>query len=148
MRALLIALLLLASSALGQSLWLETGVAYAEGASQDYQSSFKLGLRGLLPVSDTASLYLHPYVASGFGVDAGVLVRFRPNPTDPEGLTAHLGGGLGLTRGRFGVGVMGALSYAVSDTAHLAVVYTHRALLTPQLGQAFDVTFGVVFRFG
>jgi hypothetical protein len=132
---------------LAQELWLETGVAYAEGAPQDYESAFKLGVRGLLPVSDTAHLFLNPYVAAGFGVDAGVLVRFRPNPTDPEGLTAHLGGTLSTVRGRFGVGLVGALSYAVSDVAHLAVVYTHRALLTPQLGQAFDVTLALIFRF-
>ena len=147
-RALLLTLLLgLAASAAAQSLWLEAGIGYLETAPQSYESAFTLGLRGMLPVSERASVFVHPFVRGGFGLDVGAWLRFPIGPDDLEGFRAYLGGGPSLAYGRFGLSGSVAIAYEVAANAELALVYTHRALLTGGLGQAFDIALAYALRF-
>lgn len=148
MRALLwVALLACSSTVVAQALWLESGLSYVETAPQQYEAGVSFGVRGLLPLGETANLFLHPFWRSGLGLDAGVLARFPVDLEDPEGFRAYLGGGLSLIRGRFGLALVAAISYELSPQTELALVYSHRPLLTPELAQAFDISLAYVFRF-
>ncbi len=148
MRVLLLALLLsLLAGSSAQSLWLESGVAYTETSSQTYEPAFKLGIRAIVLVTETVGAYLHPHIRAGFGLDAGLWLRFPAGIEDLEGFRSYLGGGLSIIQGRFGVGLSAAFSYETSANTEVALVYTHRALLTPELGQAFDIALAFVLRF-
>lgn len=148
MRALLLILSLLSSLGSAQSLWLELGPAYSEERSEDrstYQASLKVGVRGLLPVSERNSLYLAPhlYGSSGFGLDSGVWFRFPSDLEDIEGLSSYAGAGLSLSQGRLGLALNAGLSFELSRELALTFTYTHRPLLIPRLSQTFDLSVGV-----
>jgi hypothetical protein len=155
MRRLFILLLFTLSFSYGQSIWIETGLGYLEQLpenpdsnerpDQTYDSGFKFGARFVLPVSNTMGLYLAPYLQSGFSVDAGAWFTLPLTIQDVEGFRSYIGTGLTVTGGRFGFALSGALSYDLSSDVALALVYTHRPLLTPQLSQAFDVSVGLRF---
>ncbi len=140
----------------GQSLWVETGLGWleqlpAEGrAQQVYDSGFKVGLRGVFPVSEKVGVYLAPHWQKGINVDAGAWFTLPLTIQDVEGFTSYVGTGLtitGLTTSdiRFGFALSAALSYDLSDAVALALVYTHRPLVTPRLSQAFDISVGLRF---
>jgi hypothetical protein len=155
MRLLLLLLLFAFSVSHGQSIWVETGLGYLEQLpesnarpDQSYDPSFKVGARVVVPVSNTVGLYLAPYLQSGFNVDAGTWFTLPLTIQDVEGFRSYLGTGLTLTGGRFGFALSGALSYDLSNDVALALVYTHRPLLTPRLSQAFDVSLGIKFDLG
>ncbi len=154
MRRLLVLLLFTLSFSYGQSLWLETGLGYIEQlpdegrAQQIYDSGFKIGARVVFPVSERAGIYLSPYLLRGFNVDAGAWFTLPLNIQDVEGFTSYVGTGLSITSGRFGFALSAALSYDLSDDVALALVYTHRPLLTPRLSQTFDISVGVRFDLG
>ena len=140
---LLAALVTLASSAWGQSVWLETGFAYRDTATQSLSPGFKFGLRGVFDLTDTVGLYVAPYYLGGFGVDGGVWFSFPVGLNDVEGLTSYLGTGLTVVNGNFGLALSGALGYELSQTTEIVLVYTHRPLFLPRLSQAFDVSLGL-----
>jgi hypothetical protein len=154
MRRLFIPLLFAFAFAYGQSLWLETGLGYLEQlpeegrAQQIYDSGFKFGARFVLPVSDVTGLYLAPFLQNGFNVDAGLWFTLPLTIQDVEGFRSYVGTGLTAMTGerfRFGFALSAALSYDLSNDVALALVYTHRPLLTPKLSQAFDISVGVRF---
>lgn len=158
MRRLFILLLFMLSFSYAQSLWIETGLGYLEkleGAQeqkgkQNYDSGFKFGARVVFPVSDRAGIYVAPFVQGGFNfnIDAGAWFTLPLNIQDVEGFTSYLGTGLTVTDGRFGLALSGALSYNLSNDVALALIYTHRPLLTPRLSQAFDISVGLKFELG
>jgi opacity protein-like surface antigen len=151
MRRLCILLLFTLSVAYGQSLWIETGLGYLEQlpsegrAQQVYGSNFKIGARAVFPVSERVGLYLAPYLQGGFNVDAGAWFTLPLTIQDVEGFRSYVGTGLTITGGRFGFALSAALSYDLSNDVALALVYTHRPLLTPKLSQAFDISVGLRF---
>lgn len=151
MRRLLILLLFMLGLSYGQSIWIETGLGYLEQlpeegrAQQVYDSGFKFGARVVVPISEVTGLYLAPFLQNGFNVDAGAWFTLPLTIQDVEGFRSYLGTGLTLTGGRFGFALSGALSYDLSNNVALALVYTHRPLLTPTLSQAFDVSVGLRF---
>jgi hypothetical protein len=151
----LLVILLLLCVAQGQSLWIETGLGYLEQlppegrAQQIYDSGFKVGARVIFPVSDRVGIYLAPFWQNGFNVDAGAWFTLPLNIQDVEGFTSYVGTGLTVvTGGRFGFALSGALSYELSNDVALALIYTHRPLLTPRLSQAFDISVGLRFNLG
>lgn len=139
----LVALSLLLSFGWGQSLWLETGLAYRETEPQSYASGFKVGLRGVFDLNDTVGLYVAPYYLAGFGVDGGAWFTFPVGLNDVIGFTSYLGAGLTLVNGDFGLALSGALGYELSQSTELVLVYTHRPILLPRLSQTFDVSLGL-----
>lgn len=142
---LVISLGLGAVSAQGVSVWLEPSVAFIETASRNYQTSFKVGTRVVLPITPTVGAYAAPYYAAGLGADVGAWFSFPSSFEDVPGFTAYGGVGLTLIGGRFGFALSGAILYELSRTTEIGLVYTHRPLLSPTLGQAFDVAFAVKF---
>ena len=136
-----------ASFGLGQSLWLETGLAYRETPPEGYDSGFKVGLRGVLDLNDTVGLYFAPYYLAGFGVDGGVWFSFPVGLDDIVGFTSYLGAGLTLVHSDFGLALSGAVGYELSRDLELVLVYTHRPILLPRLSQTFDVSLGLKIDF-
>jgi hypothetical protein len=116
-------------------------------AQQIYDSGFKFGARVVVPVSDVTGLYLAPFLQNGFNVDAGLWFTLPLTIQDVEGFRSYVGTGLTFIGSpkRFGLALSAALSYDLSDDVALALVYTHRPLLSPRLSQAFDVSVGVRF---
>ncbi len=135
------------SFGLGQSLWLEGGLAYRETPPEGYDSGFKVGLRGVLDLNDTVGLYLAPYYLDGFGVDGGVWFSFLVGLDDIVGFTSYLGAGLTLVHGNFGFALSGAVGFELSRDLELVLVYTHRPILLPRLSQTFDVSLGLKIDF-
>jgi hypothetical protein len=139
----------LLTTAFGQSIWLETGFAYAEqtcGTSSCFPIYLKLGARGMVPVSEQVSLFLAPYWLGGFGLDAGAWFSFPVTLEDLEGFASYAGAGLSLTQGRFGLSLSGALSYELDRNFDLVVSYTHRPLFIPKFSQTFDLSAGLALR--
>ncbi|CAN5859914.1 hypothetical protein BH24DEI2_BH24DEI2_23580 [soil metagenome] len=133
----------LASFGLGQSLWLETGLAYRETPPDGYAAGLKVGLRGVLDLTDTVGLYVAPYYLQGFGVDGGVWFSFPVGLNDVQGMTSYLGAGLTLVHGDFGFALSGAVGFELSRDLELVLVYTHRPIILPRLSQTFDVSLGL-----
>ncbi|MEM6431151.1 MAG: hypothetical protein AAF708_18080 [Deinococcota bacterium] len=135
----------------GQSLWLESGLAYRETETGSYEPLLKLGLRGFLSLSEPLSLYAALAWRDGLVADAGVWYAFDPNLQDPFGFQTYGGAGLTFVSGdsasgnedSFGLALSVAASYAIDETFGLAITYTHRPLLLPELSQAFDVSLGI-----
>jgi hypothetical protein len=168
MRRLGILLLFTFGLAYGQSLWIETGLGYLERLpdnnerpNQTYDSGFKVGARVIFPLpSSRVGIYLAPYLQfeskadaeskTYAGMDAGAWFTLPLNIQDIEGFTSYIGTGLSVTalatdNIRFGFALSAALSYDLSNDVALALVYTHRPLLTPKLSQAFDISVGLRF---
>jgi hypothetical protein len=155
MRCLFILLLFAFSFSYGQSLWLEMGGGWleqlpgnGERANQVYDSGIKFGARAVFPVTERAGIYIAPYYLLGFNVDAGAWFTLPLTIQDVEGFTSYIGTGLAITTARqfrFGFALSGALSYDLSNDVALALIYTHRPLLTPQLSQGFDISVGLRF---
>jgi hypothetical protein len=153
MRRLFVFLIFTFNFSLGQSLWVEVGGGWleqlsdnGEQASQIYDGGIKFGARAVLPVAERAGLYVAPYYLRGLNVDAGAWFTLPLDIQDVEGFSSYLGAGLAFTTAeqfRFGFALSGALSYDLSDDIALALIYTHRPLLTPQLSQGFDVSVGL-----
>lgn len=134
------------ASALAQSVWLESGLGYAEerlGDSSEYTAYLKLGLRGIFPVTEGVAVYVAPFWLGGFGVDAGTWFSFATDLDDPEGIRTYAGAGLTLIPEGFGLALSAALSYELVRNLDLTISYTHRPLLTPALSQTFDVSVGI-----
>jgi hypothetical protein len=155
MRRLLVLLLFAFNVSFGQSLWVELGGGWleilpgnGEQANQTYDGGLKFGARAVFPVADKVGIYLAPSYSVGFNVDAGAWFTLPLDIQDVEGFTSYIGTGLTLASGRFGFALSGALSYDLSDDIALALVYTHRPLLTPQLSQGFDIAVGLKFELG
>jgi hypothetical protein len=151
----LLIVLLFPCVARGQSLWLETGLGWLERLDdppkQVYDSGFKIGARVIFPVSEKAGIYLAPYLLRGFNVDAGAWFTLPLTIQDVEGFKSYIGTGLAITTGerfRFGFALSGALSYDLSNDVAIALIYTHRPLLTPTLSQGFDIALGLRFNLG
>ena len=149
---LLVFFLALLSFGYGQSLWLETGLAYKETTSGEYASALKFGVRGVYPLNDTLGLYAAAaYSRNGLVGDAGAWFSFRQGLEDPLGLQAHVGTGLTYVSGVGGAGagiglaLSGALTYEFRRGLAATLVYTHRPLLQRnlRLSQAFDFSAGV-----
>jgi hypothetical protein len=147
---LLLALLISPFLVQGQSLWIETGLGWlerlppnGERANQEYDTNFKVGARAVFPVSERVGVYVASYLQGGFNVDAGTWFTLPLTIQDVEGFRSYLGTGLTITGGRFGFALSAALSYDLSNDIALALVYTHRPLLTPRLSQAFDLSVGL-----
>jgi hypothetical protein len=155
MRRLLLLSLFTFGFSFGQSLWIEAGAGWleqlpgnGERANQVYDSGIKFGVRAVFPVAERAGIYVAPAYSRGFTVDAGAWFTLPLTIEDVEGFTSYLGTGLSLTNGRFGFALSGALSYDLSNDVALALIYTHRPLLTPQLSQGFDISVGLKFDLG
>jgi hypothetical protein len=154
-RLLLLSILFCPCVVQGQSLWLETGLGWLERlpsnggrGEQEYDSGFKIGARVVFPVSERVGIYFAPYLQQGFNIDAGAWFTLPLTIQDVEGFRSYVGTGLAITTGeqfRFGFALSGALSYDLNNDVALALVYTHRPLLTPRLSQAFDISVGLRF---
>lgn len=143
----LLVALTLPSFSWGQSLWLETGLAYRETTPQTFTSGLKVGLRGVIDLNDTVGLYLAPYYLAGLGLDGGVWLSFPVGLNDVAGFTSYLGAGLSLVHGDFGLALSGAVGYELSRNTELVLIYTHRPIFLPDLSQTFDVSLGLKFEF-
>ncbi|MEM7737333.1 MAG: hypothetical protein AAF267_16245 [Deinococcota bacterium] len=145
-------LVLIASVGYAQSVWLESGLAYRENATGSYEPLFKVGLRGFFPLSEPLSLYGALAWRDGLVADAGVWYAFDPNLQDPFGFQTYGGAGLTFVSGNsaagsedsFGIALSVAASYAIDETFGVAITYTHRPLLLPELSQAFDISLGII----
>jgi hypothetical protein len=142
---LLLALYFLLSTTHAQSVTIETGLGYIEQGNSQYLDYFKFGARAMIPVSESASLYVAPYWMGRFNVDTGVWFRLPLTIEDLEGFRSYVGTGLSLTQARFGFALSAAISYDLSDQTALILTYTHRPLLSPGFSQAFDLSVGVSF---
>jgi hypothetical protein len=140
---LLFTLYSLLFTASAQSLTIETGLGYVGQGNNQYLDYFKVGAKGLFPVSEGVELYVAPYWMGGFGIDAGASFRLPLTIQDLEGFRSYVGTGLSIIQGRFGFALSAAVSYDLSDRTAVVLSYTHRPLLSPTLSQAFDVSFGV-----
>lgn len=132
---------------MAQSVWLELGLAYQGRQAGTFDTLAKFGVRGVYPLSDTAGLFAAAALRRGLILDAGGWFTFPVQPEDPFGLRAHVGAGLTLTEGRFGLALSGALTYEVERNLDLFLMYTHRPLILPRLSQAFELSAGVRFNF-
>jgi hypothetical protein len=150
-RCCVASLVLLLSAGYAQSVWLESGLAYRENGAGSYEPLFKVGLRGFLPLSEPLSLYGALAWRDGIMADVGVWYAFDPNLQDPFGFRTYGGAGLTFVSGdsatanedSVGLALSVAASYAIDETFGLAVIYTHRPLLLPELSQAFDISIGL-----
>lgn len=157
-RFLLLAIFVFPCVAQGQSLWIELGGGWleqlpgsGEEANQTYDDRFKIGARAVFPVAEKAGIYVAPSYSVGFTVDAGAWFTLPLDIQDVEGFTSYIGTGLTFITAeqfRFGFVLSGALSYDLSDDVAVALIYTHRPLLTPQLAQGFDIAVGLKFNLG
>ena len=136
-----------------QQVWLEPGIAYREDGMGNYEPVFRGGVKGFYPLQEDLSLYGSFAWRSGVLVDAGVWYAFDPNFTDPVGFQTYGGAGVTVVGGevgdigqdetRFGLALSIAAQYAISDTFGVALTYTHRPLLLPNLAQTFDISLGL-----
>lgn len=126
------------------SVWLESGLAYRPG-DDALTPHLRIGLRGLQPLTDTASLYGAFAVDGDLTLDLGGWYSFLPGADDVFGFRSYAGTGLSYVAGSFGVALSAALSFELSTQTSLVVVYTHRPLFFPEISQAFDVSLGVAF---
>lgn len=126
------------------SLWFESGVAYRrlEGEAE-LTPRLRFGVRGVQPLNDTTALYAAFAVDGQLLLDLGGWYSFLPGADDLFGFRSYAGTGLSYTAGSFGVALSAAVSYELSAETSLLLVYTHRPLFLPELGQAFDVSVGV-----
>lgn len=131
------------------SLWFETGVAYRPaadtdtGADPEVTPRLRVGVRGVQPLSETTALYAAFALDGDLLLDLGGWYSFLPGADDLFGVRSYAGTGLSYAAGSFGLSLSAALSYELSPRTSLLLVYTHRPLLLPELGQAFDVSVGV-----
>lgn len=132
------------------SLWFETGVAYrpadadtSTGADATVTPRLRVGVRGVQPLSETTALYAAFALDGDPFLDLGGWYSFLPGADDLFGVRSYAGTGLSYAAGSFGVSLSAALSYELSPRTSLLLVYTHRPLFLPELGQAFDVSVGV-----
>lgn len=136
-----------------QQVWLEPGLAYREDGTGNYEPVFRVGAKGFYPLQEDLSLYGSFAWRGGVLADAGVWYAFDSNFTDPVGFRTYGGAGLtvvggevgdiGQTETRFGLALSIAAQYAISETFGVAITYTHRPLLLPDLAQTFDISFGL-----
>ena len=143
MRAL--AVLLVLSYAPAQSLWLEPGLGYHENpATGVYEVVPKFGLRLTLPLAEASpELFAALSWQRGLVVDVGAWFTFAPAIGDPFGFLSYTGVGLSYAAGRVGLALCAALSYELQPGLALALSFTFRPLLLPELAQAFDTAIGV-----
>lgn len=163
---ILVTLVLLSSFAFSQSIWLEPGLAYTENltngeANQNFEPFLTLGLKATFPVTDTLSLYVHPYWQNGFAADAGLWIDFAGRIQDLEGFNSFTGIGLSFlplfntdtdtgltpTTAAYGLALSGGVSYDLTESIAATLTYTHRPIIVPSLSQAFDLSFGLRFFF-
>jgi len=143
----------LMSAAYGQQVWLEPGLAYREDGTGNYAPLFRVGAKGFYPLQESLSLYGSFAWRDGVLADAGVWYAFDTNLSDPVGFQTYGGAGLTVVGGevgdigqdetRFGLALSIAAQYNISETFGVAVTYTHRPLLLPDLAQTFDVSLGL-----
>lgn len=124
------------------SLWFESGLAYRTG-DDGLTPHLRVGVRGVQPLTDTTAIYAAFALDGDLLLDIGGWYSFLPGADDLFGFRSYAGTGLTYVAGSFGVALSAAVSYEVSAQTALIVVYTHRPLLAPERGQAFDVSFGV-----
>ena len=150
MKKLALLLVLCLTPVLAQSVWLESGLGYSERAlgedDSEYTPYLKLGLRGVLPVSERVGLFLAPYWLGGAGLDAGAWFTFPTNLDDLEGFQSYAGAGLSFAPAGFGLALSAAVSYELQRNLDLTLSYTHRPLLRPRLSQTFNVSVGLAIR--
>lgn len=126
------------------SLWFESGVAYRRPEGEtELTPRLRFGVRGVQPLDDTTALYAAFAVDGQLLLDLGGWYSFLPGADDVFGFRSYAGTGLTYAAGKFGVALSAAVSYELSTETSLLLVYTHRPLLLPELGQAFDVSVGV-----
>lgn len=105
----------------------------------------RFGVRGVQPLSETTGIYAAFGLRNNVTLDLGGWFSFLPGPDDLFGFRSFAGAGLSYAEGSLGLAFSAAVTYEVSSSAALALVYTHRPLFVPELGQAFDVSLGVRF---
>ena len=126
------------------SLWFESGLAYRAGADDaGLIPHLRVGIRGVQPLGDTTAVYAAFAVDGDLLLDLGGWYSFLPGADDLFGFRSYAGTGLSYAAGSLGVAFSGAVSYELSPQTAVLVVYTHRPLFTPGLGQAFDVSIGI-----
>lgn len=125
------------------SLWFESGLAYRDEATAGLTPHLRVGIRGVQPLSDTTAVYAAFAVDGDLLLDLGGWYSFLPEADDLFGFRSYAGTGLSYAAGSLGVALSGAVSYELSPRTAFLVVYTHRPLFTPVLGQAFDVSVGI-----
>jgi hypothetical protein len=146
----ILAVLLFVPIASAQSLWLEAGLGYRENPDTGlYTVASKVGLRLTAPLGEPYGPGLFVALAwqGGLVLDAGGWFAFAPGPTDPFGLLSHAGVGLSYAAGSVGLALAAAVSYELRPGLDLALSFTFRPLLLPQLSQAFDTAIGVRLTF-
>ncbi len=150
-----------------QSFWLESGLAYSEilndsVANQNFEPYFKLGLRGIFPISESIGIYINPYWQGGFGLDAGAWFDFPGKIQDLENFNSFAGLGLsylpilnlssetgfGQTQAAFGLVLLAGVSYDLNGSLSITLSYTHHPILSPSLAQAFDIGLGLRLNLG
>lgn len=126
------------------SLWFESGVAYRRPEGEaELTPRLRFGVRGVQPLDDSTALYAAFAVDGQLLLDLGGWYSFLPDADDLFGFRSYAGTGLTYAAGKFGIALSAAVSYELSTETSLLLVYTHRPLLVPELGQAFDVSVGV-----
>lgn len=126
------------------SLWFESGVSYRRPQGETELTPHpRFGVRGVQPLGDTTALYAAFAVDGDLLLDLGGWYSFLPDSDDLFGFRSYAGTGLTYAAGGFGVALSAAVSYELSPETAVLAVYTHRPLFLPELGQAFDVSFGV-----
>ena len=126
-------------------LWFESGLGYRPGPEGELVPHLRIGFRGIQPLTDTAAIYAAFAVDGDLTLDMGGWYSFLLGADDLFGFRSYAGTGLSYVAGSFGVALSAALSYELSPETSLIIVYTHRPLFFPELGQAFDVSLGVSF---
>lgn len=161
----LIILLLIMSLGHSQSFMLESGVAYGEHlldktATQDYDVFSKLGVRAIIPISESLGIYADAFLKGDWGFGAGLWIDFPGQIQDLEGLNTFAALGLGIVPSlntsttqdssyiqSVGATVMVGVSYDISDNLALMGSYTHHPIFSPTFSQAFDLSFGLRWMF-
>jgi len=140
-----LAVLLVLSWTSAQSLWLETGLGYHENPSTSvYAIAPKFGLRLTVPLAESGpELFAALSWQRGLVVETGAWFTFAPAIGDPFGFLSYAGVGLSYVAGRVGLALRAALSYELNPGLDLALSFTFRPLLFPELAQAFDTALGV-----
>ncbi len=127
------------------TLWFESGLGYRP-SDEGLLPHLRIGFRGIQPLTDTAALYAAFALDGDLTLDMGGWYSFLPGADDLFGFRSYAGTGLSYAAGSFGVALSAALSYELSTETSVILVYTHRPLFFPELGQAFDVSVGVSFQ--
>jgi hypothetical protein len=126
------------------SLWFEAGAVYrSDDAAGTLVPRLRVGVRGVQPLNETTAVYAAFALDGDLLLDLGGWYSFLPGADDLFGVRSYAGTGLSYVAGSFGASLSAALSYELSTQTSLLLVYTHRPLFLPALGQAFDVSFGV-----